>query len=138
MNIKLIRLLLIYLLFLSRSSDLYYHGCKYWNVSYKFVSCTWTYAVNGCNHKRSVSVDILIRRYIYTYRNFISYNLKQEAQEFRQAMQVGVLGDAFNYVTGEKILCLFTDTGLCGTLRAMRILALEFLSKNEKWIKRGA
>ena len=27
---------------------------------------------------------------------------------------------------------ILTDTGLCGALRAMRILAFEFLSKNEK------
>ena len=31
-----------------------------------------------------------------------------------------------------KILVWLTDTGLCGALRVIRILALEFLSKNEK------
>ena len=32
----------------------------------------------------------------------------------------------------DNIQNYLTDTGLCGALRAMRILALEFLSKNEK------
>ena len=40
----------------------------------------------------------------------------------------------FFHVTSEPYdhSCSLTDTGLCGALRAMRIVALEFLSKNEK------
>ena len=34
------------------------------------------------------------------------------------------------------MLVRITDTGLCGALRAMRILELEILSKNEKWSRK--
>ena len=30
-----------------------------------------------------------------------------------------------------------TDTGLCVAFRDMRILALEFISKNEKWSRKS-
>ena len=43
-----------------------------------------------------------------------------------------VMGPAGARTTLHRYQPLLTDTGLCGAIRAMRILALEFLSKNEK------
>ena len=46
--------------------------------------------------------------------------------------ETGGRGPPKHKVVLKACYLIFTDTGLCGAFRATRILALEFLSQNEK------